>query len=68
MKIAVFGASGRVGQEVTTEALRRGHEVNAFIHRANPFERQSIQGLKLFQGDVHDKEAVSGIVSKSDVV
>ncbi|MGO4103982.1 NAD(P)-dependent oxidoreductase [Leifsonia sp. YAF41] len=29
MKIAVYGASGMVGTEITAEALRRGHDVTA---------------------------------------
>ena len=31
MKIAVVAASGRVGQLVMKEAMKRGHEVTAFV-------------------------------------
>jgi putative NADH-flavin reductase len=36
MKIALLGASGRVGQRITMEALGRGHEVKGWdaIQRA----------------------------------
>jgi putative NADH-flavin reductase len=33
MKIAVLGASGKVGRLVVEDALRRGHTVNALIHK-----------------------------------
>lgn len=68
MKIAIFGASGRVGRETTGEALRRGHEVNAFIHQVNPFEQSGDPGLTLFHGDIHEKDIVSRMVAESDVV
>jgi len=29
MKIAIFGASGRIGSQIVNEALNRGHEVTA---------------------------------------
>ncbi|OKP84808.1 hypothetical protein A3844_18670 [Paenibacillus helianthi] len=35
MKIAVIGASGKAGNEITKEALDRGHEVTAFVRDAS---------------------------------
>ncbi|OKP95500.1 NAD(P)-dependent oxidoreductase [Paenibacillus sp. P46E] len=35
MKIAVIGASGKAGSEITKEALDRGHEVTAFVRDAS---------------------------------
>ena len=31
MKIAIFGASGMVGQDILNEALARGHQVTAIV-------------------------------------
>jgi putative NADH-flavin reductase len=31
MKIAIFGATGTIGREVTLEALERGHDVTAVL-------------------------------------
>ena len=31
MRIALFGASGTIGQRITQEALRRGHQVTAIV-------------------------------------
>jgi putative NADH-flavin reductase len=66
MRIAVFGASGKVGQAVTAEALGRGHSVNAFIHRTNPFDEKD--DLHLFRGNIHDPAAVALILTESDAV
>lgn len=35
MKIAVIGATGKAGQKIVSEALRRGHEVTAIVRSAS---------------------------------
>ncbi|MBC2014556.1 NAD(P)-dependent oxidoreductase [Listeria welshimeri] len=35
MKIAIIGATGKAGNEITKEAIRRGHEVTGFIRNKN---------------------------------
>ena len=37
MKIALLGASGRIGQRITLEALVRGHEVKALVRNPEGF-------------------------------
>ena len=37
MKIALLGASGRIGQRITLEALVRGHEVKALVRNPESF-------------------------------
>ena len=37
MKIALLGASGRIGQRITLEALVRGHEVKAMVRNPERF-------------------------------
>ena len=34
MKIAVIGATGKAGQKIVEEALRRGHDVTAIVRSA----------------------------------
>ncbi|MFD1213638.1 NAD(P)-dependent oxidoreductase [Arthrobacter sp. GCM10027362] len=47
MKIAVYGATGMVGSEITAEALRRGHEVTAITRSGSTVEGASAQAAEL---------------------
>jgi putative NADH-flavin reductase len=66
MQVTVFGASGKVGQLVTTELLRQGYTVVAFVHRHAPFQTQP--RLSVVQGDIHDAAAVARALAGSEVV
>ena len=66
MKIALFGATGRVGKEVLKQALAAGHEVVALVR-----SHEKLTGkdkLTIIQGDVRDAAAVSHAISGVDVV
>lgn len=58
-KVIVYGATGRVGSRVVTEASNRGHEVTAVSRRQTP-------GTK--QGDVLDPKSVRELIAGHDVV
>jgi putative NADH-flavin reductase len=66
MKIAVFGASGTIGQRIVREALDRGHEVTAISRHPlpSPFNGQ----VKAVAGDVTDPGSVARAVAGHDVV
>jgi putative NADH-flavin reductase len=66
MNITVFGANGRVGRLVVTEALKRGHHVKAFVHGQNPFDTN--KNLEIVQGDIYTREDVANALSGSDSV
>jgi putative NADH-flavin reductase len=66
MQITVFGASGRVGQQVVRQALERGHHVRAFVHSHNPF--QDVNGVTVIQGDISDVKAVRSALQGSEAV
>jgi len=66
MKIVIFGASGKVGQLVTAELLKRGHNVTACIYGSNPFAEN--EKLKIMSGDVHSLSDVEKAVNGNDVV
>lgn len=66
MNITVFGANGRVGSQVVTELLKRGHSVTAFVHGKSQLLAQP--RLRLFQGDIYDESSVSEALAKSDAV
>lgn len=67
MKIALFGASGRIGRRILSEALGRGHQVTAILR--NPtrliFEHQR---LKVVRGNVLDRHAIAAAVVGHDAV
>lgn len=48
MKILVFGATGRIGRQVTRSATDHGHHVIAFIHQPDPV---TAPGLKAAPAD-----------------
>lgn len=70
MKITVFGATGRLGQQVLREGLRRGHEMTAFTRRPNgAFTATEQAGLaSVVHGDGRDPAAVRLAVSGADAV
>src|SRR5579859_7726850 len=67
MKIALFGATGTIGQRIAKEALSRGHLVTAIVRDPSrlPFTHPS---LSIVQGDVLDPASVGRSVAGHDVV
>jgi len=63
MKIVIFGASGKTGTLMVNQALELGHQVTAYIRRANSLEIEH-PNLKIVVGNLNDsvklKEAISG--------
>lgn len=66
MKIAHFGATGRVGSRIVVEALRRGHQVTA-IARA-PGDLKSQPNLIFQRGDVNQEGEVARLAADHDAV
>ncbi len=67
MKIALFGASGMIGQCVAQEALRRGHEVTAIVRDPARIQFRHPQ-LTLTEGNALNPESVTQVVAGHDVV
>ena len=68
MKIAVFGATGKVGQHLVDQALERGDEVTVFVRDAFKLTIQRHERLKVVQGDVLDPKVVEQAVVGTDAV
>lgn len=58
MRIAVFGASGRLGQRVLDEALRRGHDVTAVVRGTGRLSRED-ERLTTVVADVTDPQSIA---------
>ncbi|MFS0575684.1 SDR family oxidoreductase [Sporosarcina sp. 179-K 3D1 HS] len=66
MKIALFGATGRVGSEVLRLALADGHEVTALVR--SPEKLAPHERLQVNEGDVRDWDTVNRTIEGADVV
>lgn len=66
MQITVFGAAGKVGQQVVRLLQADGYAVAVFVHTNNPFT--DAPGLQVIQGSVTDLTAVSKAIAGSDAV
>ncbi|MFJ7825741.1 NAD(P)-dependent oxidoreductase [Psychrobacillus sp. NPDC096623] len=66
MKIALFGATGRVGHAILTLLLEQGIKVNALIR--NPEKLQPKDGLTVLQGDARNSSDIVATLSEVDAV
>jgi hypothetical protein len=66
MKVALIGATGRIGSKITTELLARGHSVTAIVR--NPDKAASQPNVKAVKGDVTDPDSVAALIRGHDAV
>jgi uncharacterized protein len=67
MKIALFGASGMIGQRVAKEALAHGHEVRAIVRNTANFPLTH-PNLTVVSGNILDASSVTQAVAGCDIV
>jgi len=65
MKILIFGATGKAGRVVAAEALARGHQVVAFVHKNAPPEHPQ---LTVVRGDAHNTRSIAQAAEGCDAV
>ncbi len=66
MKIAVLGASGRAGSEITKELAGRGHQVLAIARKPDAIPHAP--GVTAVAGDASDPAALAKLIQGSDAV
>ncbi|MEH3045838.1 NAD(P)-dependent oxidoreductase [Sphingomonas adhaesiva] len=66
MKVAVLGASGRAGSEITRELAARGHAVQAIAR--HPEAIPVADGVTPVAGDAADPAALAALIRGSDAV
>ena len=67
MRIAVFGASGAIGRLVTQKALAHGHQVTAYVRRADAFP-EATERLAVVVGTLGNQASIEEVVSGADAV
>jgi putative NADH-flavin reductase len=67
MKIAVFGAGGRIGSRIVHEALNRGHDVTAIVRHPENYTLIH-DHLKVAKGDLFDAQNVETGAFDQDAV
>ncbi|MFF5179778.1 NAD(P)-dependent oxidoreductase [Micromonospora sp. NPDC000316] len=67
MKIAVFGATGKTGQEIIRQALAGGHSVVALARRpeALPIRHEA---LRIVVGDARNADHIAAVIEGQDAV
>jgi len=66
VKFFITGATGFIGGSVTKKLINAGHEVNALVRFPHKAQHLSLMGVKLFQGDITDKESMHHPVKNVD--
>ncbi|BAF86420.1 MULTISPECIES: NAD(P)-dependent oxidoreductase [Azorhizobium] len=66
MKIAVIGASGNAGAEITAELARRGHQVTAIARNADKIAK--LPGVTAVAGDAGDAAGIAKLIAGHDAV
>lgn len=67
MKLALFGATGRIGKRILRKALARGHQVTGIVRNPSR-DTERYPGFSLSRGDVTDASSVAAAVKGSDAV
>jgi len=66
MKLAIIGASGRIGSQIASEALSRGHSITAVAR--NPEQVAAQAGVEAVRGDLHDSASIIPSLKGQDAV
>ena len=67
MKIAIIGASGKVGSRITHEALSRGHKVTAIVRDPTRLPTEN-ENLVVTKGDILDVDDIAVKIKDHDAL
>ena len=66
MRLLLLGATGRTGKELLAQALRRGHQVTAFVR--TPTKLRATEGLTVVRGELRHPTALAAALVGHDAV
>jgi putative NADH-flavin reductase len=66
-RIIIFGAGGRAGRRIVSEAAARGHEVTAVVRDPGRHPNLGGDGVTVVAGDVTDAVRVEALAAQHDV-
>lgn len=66
MKVAVIGATGNAGSRITTELLKRGHDVRAIVRSRDKIP--STNGIEVANSDLSDAAQLAEVLKGADAV
>jgi putative NADH-flavin reductase len=67
MKITIFGATGKTGQYLLSQALEAGHDVTVLVRNPSKLQERADR-VRVVQGNVLDAAAVDDAVAGSEAV
>lgn len=67
MKLVIFGATGKTGQEIVKQSLAEGYEVTAFVRDPSKMTLED-DDLKVMTGDIYEFTAVKQAIQGQDAV
>ena len=68
MKVAIFGGTGFVGNNIIAELLNHEYQVNVLVRSGSEHKLEQINNCNVINGDIGDKDAVEDVIKISDVV
>src|SRR5580698_8249157 len=68
MRVTVVGATGGTGRHLVTQALERGHQVDAIVRDPGRAALPSDPRLTVHRGDVRDAASVAAAIAADSVV
>ena len=68
MKVAIFGGTGFVGNNIIAELLNNEYQVNVLVRSGSEHKLEQINNCNVINGDIGDKDAVEDVIKISDVV
>jgi uncharacterized protein YbjT (DUF2867 family) len=68
MRVTVLGATGGVGRHLVSQALERGHQVDAVVRDPGRAALPASSRLTVHQGDARDAASVAAAVTPASVV
>lgn len=68
MKVLITGATGFIGGHLVQRLLQDGHEIRALARESSDTQQLKKLKVEIFQGDLKNKESLSGIMDEIDSV